>query len=135
MQEFARVEAALEKKQIGMLRNIREGLIRMEKLGSVFFFSGHPKAHGEFQVQGSDLSFSCKLPCSCGNARFFNPLCQAEDRTCILALQKAANPMVPPWELPSRVLKDEEGFTGQRGCPKHWRGSKAKQVSRNLVHL
>ena len=36
--------------------------------------------------QGSDLSHSCDLPCSCSNTGSLNPLCG--DRTCILALQR-----------------------------------------------
>ena len=40
--------------------------------------------HMEFRGQESDLSRSCNLCCSCSNARSFNPLCRARDRTSIL---------------------------------------------------
>ena len=42
----------------------------------------------EFLGQGSDLSRSCDLCHSFGSAGSFNPLCQARNLTCILALQR-----------------------------------------------
>ena len=42
----------------------------------------------EFAGQGSDLSQNCELCHSCSNARSFNPLCQAQARTCALVLQR-----------------------------------------------
>ena len=58
--------------------------------GMLPFFSSFLAIHKhmEFPGQGSDLSCSCDLRCSCCNAGSFNPLCQARDRTCILALQR-----------------------------------------------
>ena len=44
--------------------------------------------HMEFPGQGSEPSHSCDPYCSYNNARSFNPLCQARDRTCILVLQR-----------------------------------------------
>ena len=35
----------------------------------------------KFPSQGLTLSSSCNIHCSCGNAGFFNPLCQAKDQT------------------------------------------------------
>lgn len=49
---------------------------------SIFFFFLATLWHIEFSTQGSDLSCSCKLQHSCSNARSFNPLCWARDRTC-----------------------------------------------------
>lgn len=49
---------------------------------TVFFFFLAALQHVEFPGQRSDLSHSC------GNAGFFNPLCQAGNRTCVLVLQK-----------------------------------------------
>ena len=40
----------------------------------------------DFPGQGSDPSRSCNLCLGCGNASSFNPLCQAWDGTCVLAL-------------------------------------------------
>ena len=42
----------------------------------LFFLFGSPW-HMEFLGQGSDLCCSCNPRCSCGNAGFPNPLCQA----------------------------------------------------------
>ena len=53
---------------------------------SFFFFFpifGFPKAFGVPRP-----GIRSNLRCSCGNTRSFNPLCQARDRTCILALQR-----------------------------------------------
>ena len=49
----------------------------------LFCWGGHPTAYGVPRLggQGLDLSHSC-------NARSINPLCQAWDRTCVLALQR-----------------------------------------------
>ena len=44
--------------------------------------------HMEVLGQGSDLSCSCDLCCSCCNTESFNTLCQARDQTCILVLQR-----------------------------------------------
>ena len=46
--------------------------------------------HMEFLGQGSDLSHSFDLHCSCGcgNTRSFNPLCHARDQTCVLVLER-----------------------------------------------
>ena len=44
--------------------------------------------HTEFPGQESDLSYSCDLSHSRSNAVSFNPLCQARDWTCTLALQR-----------------------------------------------
>ena len=42
--------------------------------------------HMEFPGQGSDLRCRGDLSCICGNARSFNPLCQAGDWTWVLVL-------------------------------------------------
>ena len=44
--------------------------------------------HMELRGQGSDPSCPWDLCCSCGNTRCFNPLHQAGDRTCVVALQR-----------------------------------------------
>ena len=49
--------------------------------GFFFFSFCHPVAYG-VPGQGSDPSRSCNLHCSWGDARSFNPLCGAGDRTC-----------------------------------------------------
>ena len=54
---------------------------------SSFFLSATPW-HMEFSGQGSDPSCSGDLLHSCSNARSLNTLCQAEDRTCVLVLQR-----------------------------------------------
>ena len=38
-----------------------------------------PPSHMESLGQGSDLSHSCNLCCSCSKSRSFNPLCWGED--------------------------------------------------------
>ena len=44
--------------------------------------------HMEFPSQGSDLSHTCSLYCSWGNAGSFNPLCQAGDWIWILVIHR-----------------------------------------------
>ena len=51
--------------------------------------------HMEFPGQGSDLSCSCDLCCSCGIARSFNPLCVAGGQTCVLGTAKML--LIPFW--------------------------------------
>ena len=55
----------------------------------------------EFLGQGSDLSHSCDLCCSCSssNAGSFNLLCQEGDQTCVLAFRDAIDPVVTQQEL------------------------------------
>ena len=43
----------------------------------IYFWQGGILQPMEFPGQGSDLSCSCNLHLSCGNARSFNSLCQA----------------------------------------------------------
>lgn len=53
----------------------------------LFFFLASLQ-HVELPDQGSDLSHSHNLPCSCGNTtESFNPLCCAGHQTSVLALQ------------------------------------------------
>lgn len=52
----------------------------------VFFSFLATLLHVEFM--GSDLSYTCNLPCSCGNPRSFHPSCWVRDWTWILALQR-----------------------------------------------
>ena len=56
-------------------------------LYDLFFFLAAPQ-HMEFLGQGSDLSHSCNLRHSYSNTGSLNLVCQARDRTCILALQR-----------------------------------------------
>ena len=58
-----------------------------KQLLQFFFFFGCPMAYG-VPRPGINLSRSCNLHHSCGNAGSFNPLSPAGDRTCILALQR-----------------------------------------------
>ena len=53
-----------------------------------FFFFLAALWHMEFPSQGSDPSCNSDVSCSFGNARSFDPLCWAGDRTCILGLQQ-----------------------------------------------
>ena len=46
----------------------------------------------EFPGQGSDLSWSCDLCCSWGQHQILNPLCWAQDRTCIPVLWRCYQP-------------------------------------------
>ena len=46
------------------------------------FFDGCTCGMWKFPGQGSSQSCGCNLYPSCGNARSFNPLCQAKDQTC-----------------------------------------------------
>lgn len=54
-----------------------------------FFFSTLLASpwHMEFPGLGSHLSHSCDLCCNCGSNESLNPLCQAWDPPCVLALQ------------------------------------------------
>ena len=69
--------------------------------------------HIEFPGEGSDPS----LGCSCGKARSFNPLGQAGDRTCILALQRCLQvPLNHTGEPRVEAFKVEsvsDSFTGR----------------------
>jgi len=53
-----------------------------------FFFLFWLAMAYEVLGQGSDPSCICDLHHNCGNARSFNPLCQAGDGTCVLKLQR-----------------------------------------------
>ena len=46
------------------------------------FFNGHAPGIWKFPGQGLNLSYSCNLHRSCGNAASFNPLRWARDQTC-----------------------------------------------------
>ena len=53
-----------------------------------FFFFGCPMAYGSSLARNLNPSHSCELHYSCGNTGSFNPLCQARDQTCFLALKR-----------------------------------------------
>ena len=61
-----------------------ELLGHMEDVCLLFFLFWPPHGINNFPTQGSDLSFNCHLLRSCNNARSFNPLHQARDRTSVL---------------------------------------------------
>ena len=61
--------------------------VRCKVLAHCGVFLATPQ-HMEFLGQGSDLSCSCELCHIYGNARSFNPLCQAGNRTSVLVLQR-----------------------------------------------
>lgn len=53
----------------------------------IFFLFLATPWHMEFPGLGSHLSHSCDLCCNCGSNESLNPLCQAWDPPCVLALQ------------------------------------------------
>ena len=63
--------------------HIRQSLFLLFSL-FLFFLFWPPHGINNFPTQGSDLSFNCHLLRSCNNARSFNPLHQARDRTSVL---------------------------------------------------
>ena len=66
-----------------------------------FFFFSAALEHMEFPGQGSDLSHSCDLCRSCGNAGSFNPLYQAGDWTCVSAFQRHCQSCCTTAETPA----------------------------------
>ena len=79
--------------------------------------------HVEFPGQGSDLSHSYKLCCSCGPTRSLHPLCGAGDRACVLVLQRrhwslctgAGTPSPACWDLED--VGQEAGPQDVPSCP------------------
>jgi len=67
-------------------------------------FFGRSKACGA-AAQGSDLSHSCELSHSCGNAWILKPLCQARIQPASQRSQDAADPIVPQRELLLSIFK------------------------------
>ena len=69
-----------------------------------FFRFWPPGGTVEFRGQGSDPSHSCKLQRSYSNLDP-EPLRQAEDRTCVLGLQRrCVDPVASPWSTPYEQL-------------------------------
>ena len=65
-----------------------------------FFFGGGALQHMEFPGQGSDLSHSCHLGCSCGNARFLIHCAGPGIKPVSQLSQGTADPTAPQHELP-----------------------------------
>ena len=68
-----------------------------------FFFLAAPW-HMEFLGQGSDLSHSCDLSCSCSNAGSLTHCARPGIEPRSQHSQDAANPSAPQWELPDLTL-------------------------------
>ena len=69
---------------------------------SLFSFSLQPPPlHVKFLGQGSDLSHSCNLSCSCSNARSLTHCAGQGVRPASQGSQAAADPVAPQWELHS----------------------------------
>ena len=74
---------------VGCLFILFNGIIWKLEALTFFVFFDCPREHMEFPGQGSDRGSSCNISChSYSNTRFFNPLHQAQDQTCILALHR-----------------------------------------------
>lgn len=72
-----------------------------EQKFNFFFFSFLAALwHVEFLDQGSNLSSSFDLCCSCSNARSFKLLCQTGDQSCGLVLQRCRRPSCGIAETP-----------------------------------
>ena len=58
----------------------------------LFFLFGPLHGLGVSRGQGSDLSHSCNLCYSSRLTSSFNPLCPAQNQTCVLVLQRCHQP-------------------------------------------
>ena len=65
-----------------------------------FFLAALPPRHVEVPGQGSDLSRSCKLRCSCSSAGSFKPLCRVGDLTPVTwRCRDTTDPIAPQQEF------------------------------------